>query len=139
MIPLRLYAYIGIAITVLAAAGYVWHLKGKADLVDVLEATLKNERESTRKANEASKQYQADLSKLQSERAKPLSVRLCRPAPKPAAPRGSDDAPTGHVGEAPAADTVAGPDIGDALLEYGIACEANMLQLDRLQKWVRAR
>ena len=137
--PLKFYAYIGIAITALAAAGYVWHLKGKADRVDVLEATLKNERESTRKANEASKQYQADLSKLQSERTKPLSVRLCRPAPKPAAPRRPDDAPTGHVGEAPAADIVAGPDIGDALLEYGIACEANMLQLDRLQKWVRAR
>jgi DNA-binding MarR family transcriptional regulator len=137
VIPLRLWLYIGIAITVLAAAGYVWHLKGKADRVDVLEATLKGERESTRKANEASKSYQADLTRLQSERAKPLSVRLCRPASKPAAPRGSNDAPTGHVSEAAAADI--GPDIGDALLEYGIAAEANMLQLERLQAWVRAR
>jgi hypothetical protein len=137
MIP-RLYIYLALAVAAGGAYWYVHALQVKAARVEAAEAMVTNLQQSLRKANEASKAYQADLTRLSGERAKPLSVRLCRsPVRPPAAAAGSDAEAQGHVGEAAAVDI--GPDIGDQLLEYGIDAEANALQLDRLQQWIRGR
>jgi hypothetical protein len=155
MIPLRLWLYGAAAVVLLAGLGYVKHLHGKAAERDAAVAQARAaERRYTdlqalhavqiKKAEDASNAYQSDLQRLERERSQPVPVvRLCRspatvPAPRPAA-SGSDAAEAGHVGEAPAGDSGAGPDIGQALIEYGLACEANGLQLDRLQEWVRSR
>lgn len=145
MIPLRLYIYAGIA---LAFVSLFIHDRWTAKRYEhqkaanvTLTATINAERENTRKANEASNAYQADLRRLEDERSNTPVVRLCKPARvRPAATTaGSDAEAAGHVGGEAAENLVAGPDIGADLLEYGIACEANMLQLDRLQGWIRNR
>lgn len=66
----------------------------------------------------------------------PQPIRLCEPAPTPAAspatPSGSDGArDDGHVLQA-------GPDIGPALHVYGRDCERIRQKLTALQEWVRA-
>lgn len=90
-----------------------------------------------KKAEVSSNAYQKDLAVLNAQRNEPLSVRVCRsakPVPAPSsAPGGSDAASTASNAEA------AQTDIGPALIEYGLTCEANGLQLTRLQEWVRAR
>jgi hypothetical protein len=135
---MRLYLYAALAIALASGAFYVHHLQKKAARVEVAEAMVTNLQQSLRKANAASQAYQADLTRLNGERAKPLSVRLCRsPVRTPAAAAGPDAEAQGHVGEAAAVDI--GPDIGEQLLEYGIDAEANALQLDRLQQWIRGR
>ena len=139
MLPIKVYAYLAAALALAGGLWYVHHLQVKAARVDAAEAMVTNLQQSLRKANAASQAYQADLTRLNAERSKPLSVRLCRPVRAPAAPAGSDAAAPEHVGEAPAVDSVAGPDIGDQLLEYAIDAEANALQLERLQEWVRNR
>lgn len=139
---IRLYIYAGIAAAILAGGFYVHHLRVSntaltAEL-STAKASLLAQAENLRKANEASNLYQADLTRVSHERDSALHVRLCRqPVHSGATPAGSDAASPGHVGEEAAGDP--GPDIGNALLEYGIACEANQLQLTRLQEWVRAR
>jgi hypothetical protein len=149
----KLYAYIALALMLAGAGLYVRHLAVKAGERDAAVAALEGERAARtaeraavahelKIAQEASNAFQSDLRRLESERADVPVVRLCRarpaavPAASPATER-PDAAGTGHVGQAPAVDT--GPDIGAQLLEYGIACEANALQLERLQGWVRAR
>jgi hypothetical protein len=150
---MRLYLYIALALIALATLGYVKHLHTKAGERDAAVAALTTERAARtaeraahahelKIAREVSHAYQSDLSRLQAERDRPLTVRLCKPRPVavPAASRAterSDAASSGHVGREAAQDP--GPDIGDQLLEFGIACEANALQLTRLQEWVRAR
>jgi hypothetical protein len=145
VIPIRLYVYAAIG---LAIAGLIWHDRYQTKRADRLAAelstateTLLAERENVRKANAASQAYQTDLARLESERRKPLSVRLCRSPAVPATrtASGPDAAPTGNVGEAATGDSGAAPDIGDQLLNYAIDAEANMLQLERLQGWVRGR
>jgi hypothetical protein len=89
-------------------------------------------------ATEASHAYQTDLARLERERSNVPDVRLCKrpassvPATTAAAERPDAASPPDDGGEA-------SPDIGPALLDYGIACEANQMQLMRLQEWVRAR
>lgn len=147
MIHYRLIAY---GIAALLVVGYIAkeriqakQLQETRSALKTATATIVAERENTRKANEASDRYQADLNRLSTERSKPLSVRLCRSArvQPPGAPGGPDAASAGHVGEAAAGDSgsIPGPDIGDQLLNYAIDAEANMLQLERLQQWVRER
>ena len=147
VIPLRLYLY---AAAALAVAGLAWFAKHQYDRASV--ATLRAETAEAsivtltkahahqlKIAQEASNGYQNDLRRLESERARVPVVRLCRPpraAGVPAsgaAANGSDAAGAGHLGGE------ASPDIGAALIDYGIACEANALQLDRLIQWVRSR
>lgn len=148
MIPLRLYGYIGIAIAVLAAGAYVWHLKAKADRVDAAEeraetlerslATLQAAHAHERKiAKDASDAYQAELARIRS--APSIGpVRLCRsptgyvPAPAATLARPDGSAP-GRV------EVEAGEDIGPALDRYGSDCEAVAAQLRGLQGWVKAR
>jgi hypothetical protein len=140
---IRLYLYAGLAalflamsITAYIQTKRVGTLKGK---VAQLNNLVIAERENLKKANEASNAYQGDLKRLESERSNVPVVRLCKPArvSTPGAPSGSDAEAPGHVGEEAAFHP--GPDIGDQLLEYAIAAEANMLQLERLQGWVRNR
>jgi hypothetical protein len=91
-------------------------------------------------AKEASDGYQKDLARLERERDSIPVVRLrkCPPVSTAGTAASRPDAEASRrVGETTAEDT--GPDIGAALIEYGIACEANMLQLERLQDWVRSR
>jgi hypothetical protein len=149
----RLIIY-GIAF--LAIAGVVWagvHVWNKAQRLDQVEREYSDYRESVKKlqaeqqrqlkiAQEASHAYQTDLRRLESERHDVPVVRLCKSKPQPVPAEsgtsaGSDAATSGHVGGETPADI--GPDIGAELIEYGIACEANALQLERLQEWVRAR
>ncbi len=152
MIPVRFYL---IGVAVLALAGLLWHdhhqtqrANREARRADTAESSLTTLRAAVaheRKiAKEASDGYQKDLAELQRERTGVPVVRLCKPAraavPAAAGAAGGPDAAgAGRVGEAPALDPVEGPDIGAALIDYGIACEANALQLTRLQEWVRAR
>ncbi len=146
---LKLYVYAGLAIAVLAGVWYVRHLQTSRDAYEAraLSAedsivTLRTAYEHERKiAKEASDGYQADLARLNSERDNVPVVRLRKcPASMPASSSAAerpDAASPGHVSEAVEGDT--GPDIGAEILEYGIACEANALQLDRLIQWVKAR
>lgn len=162
---MKLWAYLAIAVALAGFLAYGAHIVKKANRTDAAEsalvaerhnnavrisqiekeaaASLALERENTRKANEVSAKYQNDLVALQRERAAPLGpIRLCRPKAETvaiSATGGSNDPATGHVSEATADDLVAGPDISDQLLEYGIDSEANKLQLERLQEWVRNR
>jgi hypothetical protein len=143
-----------IGLAVAAIGGILWHdhwiskkyQATKAELVQA-NATITAERAAREHelkiAKEASDGYQADLKRLEAERVlEPVPVvRLCR---KPAtvsasgpAAVGSDAASTPNDVEA--AQTDIGPDIGPALIEYGVQCEANMLQLDRLRQWVESR
>ncbi len=143
----RLYLY---AITVLALAGafgYVWHLHGKAEQRDEYKAraeavnqVLAKERENTRISNAETLKYQSLYKSLQDERAKPLpAVRVSKPSSRmPAcstAPGGPNDATGGQLGGAVTEDP--GTDVSEALLSYGISCEANMIKLDRLQTFLR--
>lgn len=143
---MRLYIYTAIALALLGALWRYHYVstaltRTRAELATAT-ATLAQERENTRKANEASKAYQSDLARLERERADVPVVRLCNKSPSlpasRATPRPDAEAPR-HVSEAPSGDPEPGPDIGAALLDYGIQCEANMLQLERLQEWVRNR
>lgn len=103
-----------------------------------LNDTLAAERENTRKANEASTKYQGDLAALRAARADdPLPAVVCkrarlpeaRTATGPDAARPADD-PTEDVGDR---------DIGPQLDDFATACEANLIQLTRLQEWVMGR
>jgi hypothetical protein len=148
----RLWLYVA-ALAALAGAGlYLHHLQEKASRVDAAEARaeaaenqITAERAARaheqRIAKEASDGYQNDLRRLEFERASIPVVRL-RKCPASvsagsAAAAGPDAAGAGRGGEEAAADL--GPDIGAALIDYGISCEANALQLTRLQEWVLAR
>lgn len=106
--------------------------------IKTLQAAYERERANAQKA---SNDYQNDLARLANERSSVPVVRLCHsPKPVPAASSttsGPDPASAGHLGDETAQDS--GPDIGPALLEYGIACEANALQLDRLIQWTKSR
>jgi hypothetical protein len=97
---------------------------------------------STKIAKDASDGYQADLKRLEGERSQPLSVRVCKPA-KAAVPAqsgaASGSSPTSPPNNGGEVAPDIGPDIGAELLEFGIQCEANALQLDRLIQWTKAR
>lgn len=149
----RLAPYIVGAALLIAALWVVngWRMEAakvpayKAALI-AKDKRITQEMDNARKANEASDGYQKDLAELQRASLTPFpSVRLCKRAPVttglPAsgATRGSDAAAPGLVAEAPKGDLVEGSDLGPDLLMYGIACEANALQLGQLQKWVRDR
>lgn len=148
----KLYLY---AAAALALGALVWFARhehqranaatARAKVAEASIVTLRKAHDHERKiAQEASNAYQSDLRRLQSERDKPLSVRVCKPAsPARSVPAGSAAAsgssPTSPLdnGQETAGDI--GPEIGDQLLEFGLACEANALQLDRLIEWVHAR
>jgi hypothetical protein len=148
---MKLYLYAAAALAVLALIAYEVRVHKKAARVDVAEAAvaqahadmaaLRAARDHELKiAKEASDGYQKDLARLERERDSVPVVRLRKCPPVPAAGTAAsrpDAEASGRVGETTAEDT--GPDIGAALIEYGIACEANMLQLERLQEWVRSR
>lgn len=151
---MRLYIYAAIALALVSLGLYAKHQHLRADRAttraQAAEASITALRAAhaheQRIAKEASDGYQKDLARLSTERDKPLSVRVCKPArsavPAAAGATGGSDASAsgrerGEVAEDPR--DGAGPDIGGALLEYGIACEATALQLTRLQEWVRAR
>lgn len=150
---MKVYAWIILALIVAGLLYGAVHIVRKANRAEAAETALETERKAHKAdiaaleaardheiqiAKEASDGYQKDLARLESGRDKPLVLRVCKPArnPVPAqtgAPSRPDGSSQGHVGEE------ASEDIGAALLDYGIACEANMLQLDRLQQWVRSR
>jgi hypothetical protein len=138
------------ALVALAGAGlYVRHLAVKAGERDAavaayeaLQASMATLKEAhareIKNAQEQSNGYQSSLRRLESERARVPVVRLCRSA-NPAVPA-AGSAPSGsHAASAPDDGGGASPDIGAALIDYGIQCEANMLQLDRLRAWVAGR
>jgi hypothetical protein len=153
---MKLYAYIALALALLSASLYVRHLAVKAGERDAavaayeaLQASMATLKEAhareIKNAQEQSNGYQSSLRRLESERARVPVVRLCRSA-SPAVPA-AGSAPSGsHAASAPddgggASPDIGeiGPDIGGELLEFGIACQANMLQLDRLRAWVAGR
>jgi hypothetical protein len=153
---IRLYAgiaaFLALSGFAFSAHRYVHRLQLKAARVEVAERSLVEERRGRaadraeyarqRKVNEdISNGYQADLRRLALERDKPLPRLVCKSAPRLPASSGAapgiDAGPTEHVGQVPEVDT--GRDVSDRLLEYGIAAEANQLQLLRLQEWVRIR
>jgi hypothetical protein len=137
-----------------AIAGIIWYAHHQGERADRAEARAASAEASMkvlaqaraheqRIAKEASDGYQNDLRRLELERASIPVVRL-RKCPASvsagsAAAERADAAGAGRVGEAAAGDTIEGPDIGAALIDYGIACEANALQLTRLQSWVESR
>ncbi len=146
MIP-RLYLFAALALALAGAFGYVWRLHGKAEERDEYKAraeavnqVLAKERENTRKSNVETLKYQSLYKSLQDERAKPLpAVRVSKcPTSVPAssaAPSGSNDSTGGQLSGAATEDP--GADVSEALLSYGISCEANMIKLDRLQTFLR--
>jgi Flp pilus assembly protein TadB len=147
---MKLYIYAAAALALIGAALYVNQLQKKASRVDAAEARAEAaENQVTaeraaraheqRIAKEASDGYQNDLKRLATERAVPAPVvRLCRSAPRPVPTEGGTATGLDAGG---AADHVeaAQTDIGPALMDYGIACEANALQLTRLQGWIMDR
>jgi hypothetical protein len=145
MISPRLVIY---AIAALALIGGIWYVKrlhATAARVPVLERQVAQERANMaalqaakahelKIAKDASDGYQKDLQRLELERSNAPVVRLCKPVRNPAV-----SASAGTASGPNAGDSEPGPDIGAALIEYGLACEANGLQLDRLQEWIRSR
>lgn len=143
---IRLYAYAAIALAIggLLLRDHIVTKQRNAAVAraNVAEASLTAERENTRKANEASIKYQADLTALRAARADaPLPSVVCkrtRSVPAASAATGSDAArPADDAGEN-AGDRVE-HDIGPQLDDFATACEANLIQLTRLQEWVRGR
>jgi hypothetical protein len=140
---MKLYIYGAIAL----ALGYLlWHERHLAHVVKAQKIEIANmaaleaaHAHELKIAKDASDGYQADLKRLESERSSEPApvVRLCRtPHAVPAesgTPAGSN--PASAPNDVEAAQT----DIGPALIEYGLQCEANMLQLDRLRQWVESR
>jgi hypothetical protein len=118
-----------------------WH-----DALAAKDKRIAQEIDNARKANESSDDYQKRLHALEDQRLEPFpSVRLCK-QPTSAArvsasatASGSDAAATADIVKEAEGHSEPGPDIGPALLEYGLQCEANALQLDRLQEWIRHR
>jgi Flp pilus assembly protein TadB len=149
-VPMRIYAYIAAALALIGAAIYVNQLQKKASRVDAAEARAEAaENQVTaeraaraheqRIAKEASDGYQSDLKRLETERTAPDPVvRLCKRAAA-SVPTGGSAATGPDAAGATDHVEAAQTDIGPALMDYGIACEANALQLTRLQEWIRAR
>jgi hypothetical protein len=145
----KLYIYLALGLALLGAGLYVRHLAVKAgerdaavEAYEALQESMATLKEAhareIKNAQEQSNGYQSSLRRLESERARVPVVRLCRSA-SPAVPA-IGSAPSGsHAASAPDDGGSASPDIGAALIDYGIACEANMLQLDRLRAWVAGR
>jgi hypothetical protein len=156
MISPRLAIY---AIAALALIGGIWYVKrlhATAARVPVLERQVAQERANMaalqaarahelKIAKDASDGYQKELQRLELERSNTPVVRLCKPVRNPAVSAsagtasGPNAAEAGREPQPIAGDSEPGPDIGAALIEYGLACEANGLQLDRLQEWVKSR
>ena len=142
---------IGIGIVLAAIGSLIWreHIvvqqRNKALAENLtLTATIVQERENTRKANEASAKYQADLSSIRDERRNTPDpvVRMCRKPPSvPAASdtSGPSAAAEGNNAEADAGDNQEGPDIGKDLMDFAQDCEENASQLKRLQDLLFAR
>lgn len=100
------------------------------------------ERNNTRKANEASTTYQGRLRDLELDRTAHGfgDIRVCRrpvfrmPATG-AASGGSNAAPV----QSDAGAVEMSADVGPAASVFGSRCEANWIQLEELQNWVRNR
>lgn len=109
------------------------------EALQALDAERAARAHSDQIAKDASNAYQADLSRLAAQSHEPLSVRVCKPAHKDPLPAAGSAATGSDAASAPGDFEAAQTDIGPALIEYGLACEANGIQLDRLQEWVRKR
>lgn len=130
-----------------AIGGAVWHVKSVTAERDEyraqarqLTASLKAEQEDRRKADAKSAEFQKDLKDLRADRAdNPLPAVVCKrprllPAASEAAPRPDGARPADDPPE-----DAGDRDIGPQLDEFATACEANLIQLTRLQEWVRGR
>jgi hypothetical protein len=139
--------FILIGLAVAALAGILAHnhylsrkyQATKAELVQA-NATITAERENTRKANEAAQRFQARSDALEADkRDNPLpAVRVCRSAPRvPQAGTATvvNEAVETHDTPADEGDR----DIGPALDEFATDSEANLIQCQELQEWVRNR
>ncbi len=142
VIPLRLYAYLAVILVTLGMGVTIKvlnsRLKAHKAHETELVATLKAERENTRKANESAERYAISLENLKATRAAipARSVRLCNAAPGvPAtgAAASADDAAAGRVPQAP------GPDIGARLYDLADEADRCVVTLSELQRWVRGR
>ncbi len=151
---LKLYAYAGLCIAVLAGVWYVRSLQTSRDAYEAralsAEAsivTLRTAYEHERKiAKEVSDEYETRLNRLESEKVDTptRSVRLCRsptgyvPAPAPAA-SGAGPTSTGELPKEAGQDPGISPDIGPDL--YSLADKADLAgaQCNSLIQWVKAR
>lgn len=114
------------------------HAKEVVRLNDRIVAEITN----TRKANEASNRYQARIAEL--EKPEPTAtpfpaVRVCNSAPArvPEARAASGSDAAAAPDDAPADE--GNRDIGPDLKAFALRCEANAIQLDELQNWIRNR
>ena len=139
----RLYAY-G-AIVVLAGLAY-WRYSYVSDARDEAEAKLtavtadlKSEQVNRKKADEASNRYQGRIRDLEDQRTADGFgvISVCRrPTVKlqPANASASPDAGPVRSDPPPVEVSV---DVGPAADLYGTRCEANRIQLEELQRWIR--
>jgi hypothetical protein len=138
--------FILIGLAVAALAGILAHnhylsrkyQATKAELVQA-NATITAERENTRKANESAKRFQARSDALETDkRDNPLPpVRVCKSTRVPQAGAAAvvNEAVETHDPPADEGDR----DIGPALDEFATDAEANLIQCQELQEWVRNR
>jgi hypothetical protein len=137
---------IGIGIVLATIAGIIAHdhwisrkyQATKAELVQA-NATITAERENTRKANEAAQRFQARSDALEADkRDNPLpAVRVCKSARVPQTGTATVVNEAAETHDAPADE--GDRDIGPALDEFATDSEANLIQCQELQEWVRAR
>lgn len=141
MIPLKLYIWAAIA---LAFAGVLWHdhhqtkrANRLAEKANVLQASLVAEQESRRKADESANRYAKRINALRGPRSPPpvLLCKLPRSVPHASiAASGTDASPV-----ADDSGVLEDVDIGPRLDLSFLACEANLIKLEELQRWVRER
>ena len=144
---MKLYIYAAIALAfagLLARDHIVTKQRNAANArASVAEATLAAQIENTRKADEAAKRHETRADALEADRRdNPLpAVRVCR---KPASVPQSGTAAVAHEA-AEANDAGAhesdrdGADIGPALDDFATDAEANLIQCEELQRWLRLR
>ncbi len=143
MIPIKVW----LGIAAVAAIGFlIWreHMavqKAKRLTAEnaQLTATIEAERENTRKAHEAAQRFQARSDALEADkRDNPLpAVRVCKSARVPQAGTAAVVNEAAQTHDAPADE--GDRDIGPALDEFATDAEANLIQCQELQEWVRSR
>ena len=138
-------------IIILAVIGSAWAVgawlkeQGREEMrpvIERLQSELKSEQEARKRNEAAINGYLAELETIRNRPRPTTPVRLCVPAPRPepeVSSTSTDDttSTTGFSLGETGTDFVAGPDIGPALRDLALGCDAENAKLRALQNWVK--
>jgi hypothetical protein len=139
-IPIRFWVCAGVALLI---GGLLWkdhynvkRLNATRTELRTAKASLETERENRRKSDASANRYAKRINALRAPRS-PAPVLMCKlpklPSPS-TAPSGTDAA-----GEQHDSGVLEDVDISARLELSFLACEANLIKLEELQRWVRER